>query len=117
MESEIEKKGTYERFETSKGHEILVLNNTDWFAIVEGNYGEILVKSDSDHKKEKSIGEGKFYLADVEDDPEFNDVPHLFLEDENGKYKEWILPKGLPDIDNKQKKLVKTDHKLAKKKV
>lgn len=116
MHGELEKEGHYELFETNHGHKILVLNNKNWYAIIKGDYGDLLVKTDSDHKKKRTIQEGKFYLADFEDDPEFRDVPHLFLKD-GKEYKEFILPNDLPGNKNYQKKLVRTGDKVSAQKV
>ncbi|MEA2723852.1 MAG: hypothetical protein QOH59_1623 [Gemmatimonadales bacterium] len=109
-------RGEHEIFETDHGHEILVLDGregTKWFALVRGQKGDILVRSDADHKKEHTIGRGRFYLVDFIQDPKFRDVPHLFLQ-KNGRYEEWILPNGLPTASDPQKRVVLTDESLAK---
>lgn len=111
MRGEIKTEGKYELFRTTEEHTILNLNNELFFALVEGQKGEIIVKSDSDHKKKETIAEGNFHYIDFENDPEFQDMPHLFLKD-NKEYRELILPEGLPDNQDKQKKLVRTEKKL-----
>jgi hypothetical protein len=116
MHGELEREGNYELFETNHGHQILELNNKVWFAIIKGKYGDILVKSDSDHVKSKVLKKGRFYLADFNDDPSFKDMPHLFLEDGN-KYREWILPNYEATEGDFQKKLVKTGDLVSKEKV
>lgn len=116
MSNKIYKEGEYELFETTEGHQILHLNKKDWYALVEGQQGQIIVYSDDDHQKDHTLQEGHFYWADFEDDPEFKDVPHLFLE-EGKKYKEYILPNGLPTAEDKQKKVIKTKERLSKEKV
>ncbi len=108
MTVKINDKGNYELFETTRGHRILVLNGERWFAWVEGQQGEILVHTDSDHEKDHTIQEGEFYLADFEDDPNYRDMPHLFLQKED-RFEELILPNGLPTEQDKQKKIVSTD--------
>lgn len=117
MQGNLEKHGQYELFETTKGHQILNLNNKEFYAVVEGQKGDILVRSDSDHEKKKTVREGEFYLADFEDDPEFNDIPHLFLQENETQYREWILPRGEPSDQDYQKKLVRSDSKVGKDKV
>lgn len=117
MQGNLEKRGQYELFETTKGHQILNLNDKEFYAVVEGQRGDILVRSDSDHQKKKTVKKGNFYLADFDDDPEFNDIPHLFLQESKSQYREWILPKGTPSDSNYQKKLVRTDNKIGKDKV
>ncbi len=116
MRGKIRKEGKYELFETTKGHTILNLKNESFYALVEGQQGEIIVKSDSDHEKKNPIAKGDFHYVDFEDDPEFQDMPHLFLQDQD-KYRELILPEGLPDNENYQKKLIRIDGELSKSEV
>lgn len=116
MSTQVNKEGKYELFETTEGHQILHLNKKDWFALVEGQKGRIIVYSDNKHKKEHTLKKGSFYLAEFEDDPKFKDVPHLFLE-QGKKYKEYILPNGLPSAKDKQKKVIETEELLSKEKV
>lgn len=113
MPAPIRDEGHYERFETTKGHEILVLNDEKWYSLVEGQAGEIIVLSDSDHQKRRTLEDGRFYLVDFEEDPEFRDMPHLFLE-EDGTYREFILPNSLPTESDKQRKVVRTDETISK---
>lgn len=116
MRGKLKKEGNYELFKTSKGHQILSLDNKEYYAIVEGQQGDIIVHSDSDHEKDKSQEKGKFYFADFDDDPEIQDMPHLFME-KGKKYMEMILPNGFPTKSDHQKKLVRTDNKIPKQKV
>ncbi len=113
MSVNVEETGSYELFETTRGHRILVLNGQRWFAWVEGQKGEILVLSDSDHEKDRSLQEGQFYLADFENDPKFQDNPHLFLQ-KGAHFQELIVPNGLPDDSDNQKKVFSTDDTVAK---
>lgn len=108
MPLDIKKQGEYELFQTTKQNEILVLNGEDWFSIVQGQGGEIIVLTDSDHEKDRTLARGRFFFIEFEDDPEFRDIPHLFLEDE-GSYREVVVPQGLPTGGDKQKKVVRTD--------
>ena len=113
MSVEVKEKGNYELFETTHGHRILMLNNERWFAWVEGQKGEILVHSDSDHKKDRTIQEGDFYLAEFDDDPKFqNNRPHLFLQKDD-HFQEVIVPNGLPTEHDNQKKVVATKETVA----
>jgi hypothetical protein len=109
----VEDKGNYELFETTRGHRILALNGQRWFALVEGQRGEILVHSDSDHEKDHTIQEGEFYLANFEDNPKFQDNPHLFLQ-KGDEFQELIVPNGLPTEQDHQKKVVGTDETVSK---
>lgn len=117
MQGNLEKRGKYELFETTKGHQILNLNNQEFYAVVEGQRGDILVRSDSDHQKKKTVKKGEFYLADFDDDPEFNDIPHLFLQENETQYREWILPRGVPSDKDYQKKLVRSNNRVESDKV
>lgn len=109
MSADVKDKGDYELFETTRGHRILVLNGERWFAWVEGDQGELLVHSDSDHEKDHTIQEGQFYLADFQDDPKFQDnQPHLFLQ-KGDEFQELIVPNGLPTERDHQKKVVSTN--------
>lgn len=112
MHGKLKKEGDYELFMTTKGHEILTLDKKEWYAVVETNQGHILVKSDENHEKSKTIDKGLYYLAAFNDDPEFKDMPHLFLKDTKTKYKDFVLPQGLPTNGNKRKKVIVTDDKV-----
>lgn len=116
MRGSIKIEGEGELFETTKGNQILNLDDDNFYALVEGQKGDIIVKSDSDHEKSRSISKGKFYYVDFEDDPEFQDMPHLFIEDEN-QYREFILPQGLPDSKDYQKKIIRSDKMVPEYKV
>lgn len=116
MRGKLKKQGHYELFETSKGHQILNLDDQEWYAVVEGQQGDLIVHSDSDHEKKKTLQQGEFYLADFKDDPEFRDMPHLFLQD-GKKFSEMILPNGLPSKSDHQKKLIRSDEKISEGKV
>ncbi len=116
MRGKLKEEGNYELYKTNHGHDILNLDDENYFAFVEGDQGDMIIKSDSDHKKEKTVSKGKYYYADFKDDPEFKDMRHLFMED-GEKFREIILPEGLPKESDYQKKLVKTDEKIPKEKV
>lgn len=116
MRGKLKEEGKYELYKTNHGHDILNLDDENYFAFVNGDQGDVIIKSDSDHKKEKTVSKGKYYYADFKDDPEFKDMRHLFMED-GEKFSEIILPEGLPKESDYQKKLVRTDEKIPKDKV
>lgn len=116
MRGKLKKEGKYELFETTESHQILKLGNNDYYALVKGQQGDIIVHSDSDHKKKKTISEDKFYFADFDDDPAFKDIAHLFMED-GSKFREILLPEGFPTQKDTQKKLIRPKEKLSKEKV
>jgi hypothetical protein len=55
VRGKLRKEGEYELFETTKGHQILTLDQKEWYAVVETSQGHILVKSDADHEKDKTV--------------------------------------------------------------
>ena len=116
MAKNVKDQGNYELFETAHQHRILVLNGKKWYAWMEGQEGEILVHSDSDHQKDHTIQQGAFYLVGYENDPDHRDMPHLFL-GKDDTYQELILPNGLPTEEDHQKKVIKTDQTLPKQKL
>lgn len=116
MRGKLKKEGNYELFKTTNGNDILNLDNDNFYALVEGQKGDIIVASDADHKKDKTLLKGKYYYADFDDDPEFQDMEHLFMED-GEKFSELILPEGMPTSGDHQKKLIRESKKLSKDKV
>lgn len=108
MTATVQRRGRYTLFATPRQNRILVLGKDQWFAWVGGQQGDILVRSNEDHERDRTIQEGEFYLVDFEGDPDFTDVPHLFLE-RAGEFVEVILPNGLPTDDDAQKRVVGTE--------
>ena len=104
-------RGRYEVFETNHGNRILALNGERYFAWIEGDESEILVHSDSDHRKDRTQREGKFLVVNYEDDPRHRDMPHLLLQD-GDRYREYMLPNGLPSESDYQKRIVSTDESV-----
>ncbi|HXF64283.1 MAG TPA: DUF2795 domain-containing protein [Caldilineaceae bacterium] len=113
MPVEIKDQGQYELFETTKHHNILVLNGKRWFAAVRGQQSDILIQSDSNHQKKRTIQKGRFYAVEFRDDPKFKDMPHLFLEKDE-RYQELLIPNGLPTEQDTQKRVVWTDERIDK---
>src|SRR5688572_13315065 len=104
MTATVQRHGRYTMFETPRENRILSLGSDLWFAWVEGEQGEILVRSDADHERQRTLQEGEYYLVDFKNDESFTDVPHLFLE-RDGEFQEIILPNGLPTDDDAQKRV------------
>ena len=113
MTATVQRRGRYTLFETPRQNRILSLGDDLWFAWVQGEQGEILVRSDSDHERDQTVQEGEYYLVEFEDDSSFTDVPHLFLE-RNGEFQEIILPNGLPTDGDTQKRVVGTDKSIGR---
>lgn len=116
MRGKLKKEGHYTLFQTTKGNQILNLDDQEFFALVSGQKGDIIVRSDADHQKKRTYSEGRFYYVDFKNDPEFRDLPHLFLEDQ-GKFREMVLPEGFPTQKDKRKKLVRPKGRLPNPKV
>lgn len=116
MKNKVRKDGNYELFVTTKNHTILTFDNKDWYAVVKGQQGDILVGSDTNHEKSEILAKGKYILIEFQDDPDFNDTPHLFLQKGN-KYEEWILPKELPSNKGDKVKVVKTKETISEQKI
>ena len=117
MSIDLKRKGNYEAFETTHQHKILVLDNSDYYAWIDTSLGHLLVKSDPEHQKAKTLNQGEYILITPQDEPDMkNNVDHLELR-ENGKYHTYILPNGLPTEEDKEKKIVYTDEYLSQEKV
>lgn len=99
--------GKYELREDEHRHRFIVLEGKGWYVWVDGQKSPILVRSSPGHPTARPVQRGKFYLVDFEDDPEFRDVPHLFLQ-RGQRYREFLLPNGLPTKRDPQKRLVVT---------
>jgi hypothetical protein len=113
MAVSVKDQGSYELFEDSHGHRFLVLNGKRWYVWIEGQKSPLIVRTGPGHEKKRVIQSGKFYLADFKDDPEFRDMPHLFLQ-RGERYREFLLPNGLPTDRDPQKRFVVTRHTIAR---
>ncbi len=116
MKNKVKKDGNYELFSTTNKNTILHLDKSSWYAVVKGQQGDILVKSNSDHEKKKTLQKGRFYLVSFNNDPDFQDMTHLFLK-KGSKYDEWLLPDELPSTKEKNVKLIKSKHKIGESKL
>ena len=113
MPLHVMEQGEYELFETTNGHRMLVLNGERLYAWVQGQEGEILVRSDSDHRRDRTIRTGRFYVIDFEENPTYKDMPHLFLQNGDA-FEEAMLPNGLPSDEDVQTKVVRTDDTIRR---
>jgi hypothetical protein len=107
-----EQEGHYRLFETTNGNWILVLDDDRWAAWVQGQAGEILVGTDEDHEKARTISAGEYMFLDFDDDPTFEDMPHLFLAGDDAD-RELILPNGWPDERDNPKKVIETGEPIS----
>jgi hypothetical protein len=104
-------KGRYELFKSTHRHRILVLGGRKWFALIRGQRGQLIVRTDADHERAETLQRGRFYYVDFRKDPLFEDQPHLFLQKED-RYQEFVLPNGLPTRADPQKLIVSTRKSL-----
>ena len=113
MAIRLKNRGRYELVEDEHGHRFLTLDSRRWYAWIDGQKSPLLVRTGSNHRKERVVQRGKYFYVDFKDDPKFRDVPHLFLERED-EYQEILLPNGFPTRSDPQKRLVLSRHTLAK---
>jgi hypothetical protein len=113
MGLKIEDSGSYKLLQDAHGHRFLVLNDERWFVWIEGQKSPLIVRTGPGHDKLRTVRRGRFHLVDFEDDANFRDMPHLFLQ-AGERYQEFVLPNGLPDERDPQKRFVVTRHFLPK---
>ncbi len=120
MSNTLQREGRFELYETANGHHVLRLGGDKqdyWVAVVNGDLGDMLVLTNSDHPGSEVVREGGYYYVKFRGDDDFIDQPHLFLANRGGTYDEWILPNGLPNGQDKQKRLVRTPHTVSRAKI
>lgn len=124
MIGRIQEQGHYELFEDERGRELLVLNDDNenlegWFSIL---YEKAFVKLIYSHYKLNDSRtltvkqEGHFYLAVIEDDPDYPGFTHLYLQDEKG-YEKFVLPEGIASIAMPEKLMIPTNEWLSREQV
>jgi hypothetical protein len=113
MALEIISRGRYELFEDEHGHRFVVLGGRRGYAWIQGQKSPLLVRTGSNHRKQRVLQHGKYFYVEFKDDPKFRDVPHLFLES-GEEYQELVLPNGLPTGSDPQKRLVVSRHTVPK---
>jgi|GEM_PF-1331431 len=122
MIGRVQQQGHYELFEDARGKELLVLNDNNenlecWFDIFREKGENIKIiftePRDDDPRNSNLRQDGHFYLAVVEDDPDYPGFTHLYLQDENG-YEEFVLPEGLPSAAYPDKWVIITNKWLTR---
>jgi hypothetical protein len=113
MGVKIKASGKYALYEDAHRHRFLVLDGRRWYVWIEGQQSPIIVRTDADHDIRRTVQQGKYFLVDFNDDPNFRDMPHLFLQ-KGERYREFLLPNGLPTGRDPQKRLVVTRKTLSK---
>ena len=64
MTATVQRHGRYTLFDTPRENRILTLGNDLWFAWVKGEQGDLLVRSDDDHERARTIQEGEYCRLD-----------------------------------------------------
>jgi len=108
--------GEYELREDAHRHRFIVLDGKRWYVWITGQKSPILVRSKHEHPTVRTLQRGRYYVVDFKDDPEFRDMPHLFLQ-KGERYREFLLPNGLPTDRDPQKRFVVTRTLLPASKV
>jgi hypothetical protein len=108
MPAKVQDQGPYELIETTHQNRILTLNETHRFAWVESREGDLLVWTALKYQRHETLSHGQFFLAQFEDDPRFDAMPRLFLQ-EADRYWEFRLPNGLPTEDDPEKPIARSD--------
>jgi hypothetical protein len=108
--------GRYELREDEHRHRFLVLDGKGWYVWIDGQKSPIIVRAAREHPAARPVQRGRFYLVDFRGDPEFRDMPHLFLQ-KGARYREFVLPNGLPTKRDPQKRLVVTRKLISSRKL
>lgn len=116
MAYDIKREGDYELRRIDKEHHILVLDDDrysmvhDYFTVSESSQGRLQLQPDPDENGEL-VRSGEYRLIHFRDDPKFQDVPYLFVEEDDG-LREVFLPDGLPDWDEERAKYLYTERTI-----
>lgn len=124
MIGRIQKQGHYELFEDGRGKELLVLNDDNenlesWYSIFREKeiVKMIITKVRFDDPRTQNLTQqGHFYLAVIEDDPDYPGFAHLYLQDEKG-YEEFVLPEGIASLAMPEKLVIPTNKWLRREQV
>lgn len=110
------KSGTYQLIETKGQAKILTLDAKETFAwIVASEIGEILVASYKQHKTDHILAIGEYKLYEVADEPDLADLPHLELQVGDNVWQGYLLPTGLPTLQDKKNRIIPTAELITNK--
>jgi hypothetical protein len=116
MRGKVLNQGNFELLRSPEGRLLLLINsvikNDKYFWNVSGNY-EYLIHTEGISERSgdtdfEVIRSGHFYLIELQDSPDYPDLPHLYLQDEHNNYEDFLLPDGLPDLLNPEKEIITT---------
>lgn len=108
------KAGNYQLIETKGQVKILSLDDQTFAWVNAAEIGELLVSSQNPHKTDHILALGKYRLYEVGDEAHFTDLEHLELFVGEGKWQGYLLTSGLPDQNNKRKRIIPTDEIITK---
>lgn len=92
----INRQGTYRLIETKGQTKILSLENETYAWLEPAGIGEILVHSHNSHKTDCVLSIGRYFVYDVDEEPELSDQQHLELEVGPNAWQGYLLLTGLP---------------------
>lgn len=107
-------KGKYKLFETKDKNKILVLSKNTFAWIDVPEIGEILVKSIKTHEAKQVLSIGEYKLYQVKDESKLVDLEHLELNVGENIWQGYLLPTGLPSIDDRRNRIIPTEEVITK---
>lgn len=109
------REGVYKLGETKGQTKILTLDEENVYAWVNAaRIGEILISSNKPHEINNILTIGKYRLYKVKDDLKLTDLEHLELFVGDGSWQGYLLTTGLPDSENKRKRIIPTNELITK---
>lgn len=107
--------GKFKLFETFDKTTILELDGNQNYAWVSaGKIGDILIFSKNKFKESNILSMGNYRIYEVKDEPELTDLEHLELYIGDGKWQGYLLPTGLPKLNDKRNRIIATNELITK---
>jgi hypothetical protein len=106
--------GSYSIHLTNNNTKILTLNFQAYAWISTENTGDILLYLTKSEKAMNINSSGLFRLYSVNDEEGFADMIHLELCNEQGKWRGYVLPTGLPSKADIKNKIISTHELISK---
>jgi hypothetical protein len=106
--------GNYSLVETKGQTKILKLDKKMFAWVYASEIGEILVASHKSHTADHIFSTGKYRLYEVKDEPKLTDLMHLELLVGEGLWQGYVLPTGLPTVEDKRNRIIPTSEIITK---
>lgn len=107
--------GDFSLIETNGMIKILTIDSAKDFVWINAEgIGEILIASHCPHKPKQLIAKGKYRLYDVKNEPKLTDIKHFELFVDNGKWRGYLLPTGLPTDEENKNRIIPTREVITK---